>query len=274
MHIEDVPQDHEDRSTPIAPLGGPLAAHPDGDAHPRSARPAGVPALDASAVSSRDQARAIDGLKRLVRRSPWLSMQETLTFACAFMSDALALRCVAVVHDRARQPLAWGSTRVSDASPGRAASLAHRTYASLVLGAPDDAEEREATSAGEATTLPLAIPLLGVIRLEGEGLAQASVQGFLRHAVILLSLALARGVDCERRAGEPAVLGPSTDAQGDHPYGLFSSALAVAQALARTLDGGVRQGHGSSTDAIRLARAMTLNVIDLLELDARSPHPV
>jgi hypothetical protein len=131
-------------------------------------------------------------------------MQETLDFACGFMDEALPLTRVVIVHDQAPQPLVWGAPGVDEASLACACAEAEASYARLMSAADGDAgepwsEARPDEPAPRVVTLPLSIPLLGVIRVESAHPLQRGDLAFLRHAVILVSLALACCID-----GEPA----------------------------------------------------------------------
>ncbi len=216
-------------------------------------------------IFRRDSDRALARLTSLLRTSHLLTMQETVDFISAFLDEALPLSSVVVVHDRAQRPLVWSA--LSGAALDRARAQAEDSYVRMMTAPeadPPDLWDHPASSGSvtQAITRPLAVPLLGVIRFEGEGLSGQEAQAFLRHATILLSLALDRCVDCERPAAERGA--PLSAAA---PHQVFSSALVVAKMLARTLDGTTGDCRYAA-DALRVARGMTLNVIDVLELHA------
>jgi hypothetical protein len=220
--------------------------------------------IDSLPVSKRDESRALSRLTSLLRASKVFSTQEVLDFTCAFMDEAVELTSVALIHDRVQHPLVWVAEAAERSTVERAMREVQASYQAMLVAAHDDprglfGDEDSSEGAARVITLPLCIPLLGVIRIECARPPRDGDSTFLKHAVILLSLTLDRCAD-----GDCPAPPSSTSPDPAKAPAVFRRGLELSRALAVELaraDG----ANEEVTEAVRLARSMAVNIVDLLE---------
>lgn len=182
-----------------------------GGTNPTATLSLGLPAPEASSLSLRaartvcpsepramtTQARAmlsrtLASVKRLPRISAVLTDQETFDFTCEFLADAIWLTSVAAMHDGIVSPLVWSASGAAPSRIESARASVNTTYRRLFVHAGDHSEPVGLDDTETLVTVPLGIPMLGVMRIESVIPLSDEERVFLRLVAILLGLSLAR----------------------------------------------------------------------------------
>lgn len=135
--------------------------------------------------------RTLASVKRLPRISAVLTEQEAFDFTCAFLADGIWLTSVAGMHEGIESPLVWGAPGVSAPRIERARASVSATYQRLFVGSDGHPEAVGRDDTETRVTVPLGIPMLGVMQSESVTPLGDEERAFLRLVAILLGLSLA-----------------------------------------------------------------------------------